>query len=401
MKKLLLSVVILICAANILEAVEEKKDFSIDVSGFIRADVIYDTRQSVTIRENSIMLYPKEKNIVVGEDLNDNPKMNMLVLHTRLRAGIKGPDALGAKTSGLIEGEFFGAANDDANGFRLRHAFLKLDWGKTNLMFGQYWNAMFITRVLPSYNFSSPFIPYGRRPQIRLEHLLGDFHLIGTASMYSDFSSIGPGPDGVPIRSTEFLSNAAFPAMDLTAYYDDKKFVIGAGVGAKAIKPKLSDKDVLNSYSFNGFARYDIDLLSLKAQAVYGQNLNDVIMIGGYARLLEDSLAYENMNIFSAWAEVTYGKEVMVALLVGYTQNQGTDEEVMTGDPSQIWAMGWNLQEVLRISPSIQYRIGKVRLIAEVDYNQAIYGTPDQNYEFTGRYNVENFRYNFVAYYYF
>jgi hypothetical protein len=402
MKKFLLLLMLVIPFTIQLQAEEkEKKEFGIDVSGFIRADVIYDTRQSVTIRENAIMLYPREKDMVDGKDINDNPKMNMLVLHTRIRAGITGPDALGAKTSGLIEGEFFGAANDDANGFRLRHAFIKLDWGNTNLMFGQYWNPMFITRVLPSYNFDSPFIPYGRRPQIRLEQIVSNFHLIGTVSMFSDFSSIGPGPEGKPIRSTEFMANAAVPAVNFTAYYDQKDFVLGAGVDYKTIRPVLANENTLTSLSFTGFARYDIDDLSVKAQAVYGQNLNDVIMIGGYARQIEDNTKYENMNIFSAWTEFVYGKDIKVALLLGYTQNMGTDKDVLTNDPSQIWAMGWNVNEVLRISPSIQYRVGKVRLIAEVDYNQAIYGTPNEMYEFNNRYNVENLRYNFVAYYYF
>ncbi|MCB0316360.1 MAG: hypothetical protein KDH84_24420, partial [Calditrichaeota bacterium] len=85
------------------------------------------------------------------------------------------PDAFGAKASGVIEGAFFGHTNDDINGFRLRHAFVKLAWEKTALYFGQYWHPMFVTAVFPgvvSFNTGVPFQPFSRNPQFRLEQTM-------------------------------------------------------------------------------------------------------------------------------------------------------------------------------------------------------------------------------------
>lgn len=95
----------------------------------------------------------------------------MLAVQSRLTGKITGPDFLGAKTSGMMEGEFFGTTDGDINGFRLRHAMMKASWSKADLLLGQYWHPMFVTDCYPGvYNFNTgvPFQPFNRSPQIRL-----------------------------------------------------------------------------------------------------------------------------------------------------------------------------------------------------------------------------------------
>ena len=95
----------------------------------------------------------------------------MLSVQTRLVGKITGPDAFGAKTSGYIEAEFFGTSDADVNGFRLRHAYVKLNWTTTELLIGQFWHPMFITESFPevvSFNTGAPFQPFNRSPQIRV-----------------------------------------------------------------------------------------------------------------------------------------------------------------------------------------------------------------------------------------
>ena len=128
-----------------------------------------------------------------------------------------GPDALGAKTSGLIEGEFFGTADGDTNGFRLRHAIIKLNWKGTELMVGQFWHAMFITDCFPdvvSFNTGAPFQPFARAPQIRLTRAFGRLSIIATALSQRDFASSGP--EGT---SSVYIRNAAMPEFNLKAQY--------------------------------------------------------------------------------------------------------------------------------------------------------------------------------------
>ena len=125
--------------AIILPALSFAQDtkFGIKFSGFVKTDIYWDTRQTVSVREGQFMLYPaNEKLDADGNDINAKANFNMLSIQTRLRGTITGPDALGAKTSGVIEGAFFGNINTDINGFRLRHAFVKLDWGKITNHFG-------------------------------------------------------------------------------------------------------------------------------------------------------------------------------------------------------------------------------------------------------------------------
>lgn len=112
--------------------------FGIDFSGFVKTDIIHDSRQTVSIREGHFLLYPAQEELDInGKDINAVSNFNILSIQTRLHGKITGPDAFGAKTSGAIEGEFFGHSDGDINGFRLRHAFVKLNWTNTQLLVGQ------------------------------------------------------------------------------------------------------------------------------------------------------------------------------------------------------------------------------------------------------------------------
>jgi hypothetical protein len=104
-----------------LGAQEDKNKWGIKFGGFVKNDLIYDTRQTVNAREGHFLLYPANENLdIEGTDINGQPNFNMLAIQTRLKGTITAPDALGAKMSGAIEGAFFGHSNADVNGFRLR-----------------------------------------------------------------------------------------------------------------------------------------------------------------------------------------------------------------------------------------------------------------------------------------
>ncbi|MCD4696911.1 MAG: hypothetical protein K8S16_11805, partial [Bacteroidales bacterium] len=158
MKKIL---IILTAILPFLGNAQDDKKFGIKFSGFVKSDIFYDSRQTVDIREGHFLLYPKNEYLDEnGKDINAVSKFNILAIQTRLKGVITGPDAFGAKTSGLIEGAFFGNIGTDINGFRLRHAFVKLSWEKTELLVGQFWHPMFVTSCFPgtvSFNTGVPF----------------------------------------------------------------------------------------------------------------------------------------------------------------------------------------------------------------------------------------------------
>jgi hypothetical protein len=351
----------------------------ITFSGFVRTDGLFDSRQSEVLREGGIMLYPKAPDMdAKGNDVNDAPVLGMIVLHTRLAGSITGPDALGAKSSAYMEGEFFGVSDADANGFRVRHAYVTLDWGSTKLLAGQYWHPMFVTTVIPAFNFAAPFIPYARNPQIRVTHTLGALSFIGTALAQSDFRSMGPDAAGKPTRSGSFLRNAAMPMFDLQCVYADNLLFAGVGADFKKLLPRLRDAGGASSSTIASTALTAFALLrglpvTVKVQGVLGQNMSDVTMLGGYAATLVDSLGYTNQNVVSVWTELATGKELMLCLFAGYTKQLGTDEDVHPA--AVVYGMAPLMDHVWRVAPSLHYTTGKMKFVAEAEYTGAIYGT--------------------------
>ncbi len=86
-------------------------------TGTTAREFFWDTRQVTTAREGHFLLWPSP--IVLdanGVDLNASPSFNFLAVQSRLSGKITGPDAFGAKTSGMIEGAFFGQSAGDING---------------------------------------------------------------------------------------------------------------------------------------------------------------------------------------------------------------------------------------------------------------------------------------------
>ena len=96
----------------VLMAQEEENSFGIKFSGFVKTDVFWDSRQTVAVREGHFLLWPSaEKLDPDNKDINAKSSFNILLIQTRLRGRISGPEAFGAKTSGLIEADFFGNEN--------------------------------------------------------------------------------------------------------------------------------------------------------------------------------------------------------------------------------------------------------------------------------------------------
>jgi hypothetical protein len=355
--------------------------YGIAFSGFVKTDLMFDSRQTDALREGHFLLYPAapdyDKN---GKDANERPTFNMLSIQTRLAGKITGPDALGAKTSGLIEGEFFGTSNADESGFRLRHAFVKLDWGSSALLIGQYWHPMFVTEVYPgvvSFNTGAPFQPFSRNPQVRFTHNVENLRLIAAAMSQRDFSS--DGPVGL---SSSYLRNSIVPNLHLQAQYAAGAHLFGAGIDYKVLTPRTKTaKNVkadatIGSMGVLGYAKVNIDPITVKAEAAYGENLSDLLLLGGYAVSSLDTVTgiegYSSLRSYSVWGEITTGKELEFGLFGGFSKNLGADRRLV----GPLYGRGTSINTLLRISPRVVYTVGSTRFCFEVEYSSAEYGTP-------------------------
>ena len=397
-------------------AQDEKKApaFALTLSGFVKTDIFYDSRQTVSLREGHFLLYPKgPAEGPDGVDANARGTFNILSIQTRVAGKVTGPDALGAKTSAYVEAEFFGTSDADLNGFRLRHGYLKLNWPHAELLVGQFWHPMFVTESYPdvvSFDTGAPFQPFNRSPQVRYTQTFGGLSLAATALAQRDFASTGP--EGT---SSVYLRNAALPEFNLKLQFaaknDARKTETVAGLGADLMKiaPRIvtalgyATDESLTGLAAMAFFKQKWPKWTWKAEAVWGQNLHHLTMLGGYAvRDVVDQVrldwAYTPIATLSLWTEVqTNGKTWQTGIFAGYSKNLGSPHEITGASFSR----GFNIDELYRLSPRLVYNVGRMRFAGEVELTAASYGSPDLFGKVLDARFVRNVRLLFAAYYFF
>ncbi len=368
-----------------LHAQQAKPAYGVTFSGFVKNDFFFDSRQTITAREGHLLLYPaNEKPDRAGEDINANPSFNFLAIQTRLAGNISGPDAFGAKTSGKIEGAFFGHTNSDINGFRLRHAFLKLNWEKTELLMGQSWHLMFNPECFPgtvSFNTGVPFHFFSRNPQIKLTHSLGPLKIAAALAAQRDFSSPG---------GSQSLRNSSMPEiMSRITYSVGQNFLAGIGVSYKQLVPRLHTDSLFRTNQkvsgmvAQGFFKIVTSPATIKFQGTYASNAFDGLMLGGFAVKtssnpdpVRDYHEYTTLNNLSFWGDIlTNGEKVQFGIFAGYSQNLGAEDEIK--DLSQIsrYSRGADIANLYRISPRVILNSNKTRFALEYERTGAAYGS--------------------------
>ena len=405
---------IMLLPSFVLVAQEEENSFGIKFSGFVKTDVFYDTRQTVSVREGHFLLWPAAESLDPdNNDINAVSNFNILSIQTRLLGKITGPDAFGAKTSGLIEADFFGNENpafSDVNGFRLRHAYVKLNWEKTELLIGQFWHPMFVTDCYPgviSFNTGAPFQPFSRNPQIKLTRKIGELKLILAAQSQRDFANrlVGSGT-----QTSSYLRNSGIPDMQLQVHYSaGPDFIAGMGGGYKIIVPQIKTsanyqtKEKTSALSALAFFKVRLNAVTIKAEGVYGQNACDFLLPGGFA--VKDTLDYTRnlveytpISAWAAWTDInTNGKTLQAGIFAGYAKNLGSKDNIN----GPVYGLGTDIAQVFRVSPRVMVNSGKFRIAAELEYTAAANGTRDIKAIPKNTVTVSNLRILLAAYYFF
>jgi len=385
MKKLTLLVVCLIKIPLLFAQQEQQKneDWGIKFNGFVNTCYWYDTRQVLDAREYMFLFYPlKEQYDVNGNDINAHGSFNMSAIAARLTGKINGPDAFGAKTSGVIEGDFTGTSNADINGFRLRHAYSKLKWKNTELLCGQYWHPMFVPEVFPniaSLNTGAPFQPFIRNPQVALTQYFNKFNISLAAITQRDNANLGPMG-----YSSVYLRNAIIPNFHLQLQYKNDNHVWGVAGDYKVLKPRIVTdslyitNETLPTYAVMAYWKYTKDDFVWRSKAIYGQNLTEHLLLGGYAVKSMDSLTlietYTPTNHLFLWGNITYGKKVQFSLYGGYAKNFGTTDENI----DKYYSRGSDIDYMYRVAPCISFVSNKVKISTELEYTSAAFGTPNK-----------------------
>lgn len=381
----LLSVILIFSSLQVYSQ-EKTSPYKLSVNGFVRADAIFDSRQIVEAREGFLLFYPKkpffDNN---GKDINAQPSFNQYAMISRVAVKATGPDVFGAKILGLIEADFTGASNSENNSLRLRHAYISLQWNKTRFLAGQYWHPMDVPEMIPnvlSLNTGAPFRSFSRQPQVRLDRVAENFNFVLAATAQRDY--VNTGPDG---NTSVYLRNSAIPNLVAQLHYKNKNWFAGIAADYKQLTPRLVTDSLyianekLNCYSYSGFISYKSSDFAIKAQYIYGQALNDHLMMGGFASSDINPVTrrrdYTPLVTHSWWlnASKSYGNW-QPSVFLGLTTNNGASEEIQ----GPVYARGEDIAYVYRLSPMLTYTLDRFSLMGELEYSVAAYGIPDAKY---------------------
>jgi len=419
-RTLIITVVIL---SSLAVYAQEESGFGIKFSGFVKSDFYFDTRQTIAAREGHFLLWPSpDYPDEYGNDINAKANFNFLAVQSRLKGTITGPDAFGAKTSGVIEGDFFAQANENINLLRLRHAFVKLNWTKLEVLAGQYWNPLFVTECFPgtvSFNTGTPLQSFARNPQLRITFNMGGIKLTAAALSQRDYASRGE----IGASST-YLRNSAIPDMHFQLQYrlknDDSStgFILGGGLAFKSIVPRLESKldttpeqvykikENVSGLTAVGFSKLSTRPVTIKIEARYGENISDLLAISGFAvkkitNTTTGERSYTPLKSMTFWGEIHTNGKIQFGLFAGLIKNMGT-KEAMSDPANEVFGLGTDISSLMRISPRVIFNSGKVRVALEMEYTQATYGDAfDEYYKPDETNTVANLRGLLAVYYFF
>ncbi|HCD53513.1 MAG TPA: hypothetical protein DEQ34_13780 [Balneolaceae bacterium] len=357
--------------------------------GFVSSESYFDSKEAVASREADVLLYPKRPVFDnLNNDQTDIRSFHMVSFNSRLQAKASDFEAFGATSSAVIEIDFLGTGENYVNMIRMRHAFVKLKWEKSTVLMGQYWHPMFITSSYPEvlgWGGAAPVNVLSRNPQVRFTY---DFNSRFSANIsalsHRDFTSNGP--DGY---SSKYIRNSGLPELNLQMQYSLPNVTGGFTIGTKSIKPCISTpsgnmlNETLQSWQSNVYVKLNTSLITAKVVGIYGQNLTNLLMIGGYAeRTVEpDMITYTNLLTSSYWTEIsTNGETVQAALFAGVSVNHGASEELALTDgtlTANIYGRGTDIASLYRVAPRITFKNGPLLWGFEFTWSAANYGTPD------------------------
>lgn len=370
-------------------ALAQNDEIKIKISGFVKADHWVDTRKNTDGVDGLFVYYPLAPEYDAnGADLNKVTTSNTSALSTRLRFNIAGPDILGAKANAIVEADFTGTT--EVALLRLRLANLNLTWKNSSLLIGQAWHPLTIPQFLPrilSLNTGAPFQSFNRNPQITYVYNIGSgFKVLGSINYQSCYESLGPNG-----KSSIYLRNAVIPNLDFQLSKSFGKSTFGVAYDFKMLRPnvyntvpdgktKYINENTVNSHSFLGYYNYTSEKLFVIAKQIFGQNLTEFLMQGGYGVSEVNPTTgiqqYTPSKGKSTLINFTYGTKYRFGGTFGYLSNDGFTKDIVN-NKDLVYGRALNLKEMVRIAPSFTYIYKNFMLGFEGELNRASWGTVD------------------------
>ena len=425
MKRILSAVLLALCVSA---GFAQDKAVKAEIYGFVRNYFTYDSRSCVQSNEGLFNMLPNDiKPGVNGEDLNAIPSVRFLSMTTRFGLNVTGPEIWGAKSTAKIESDFCGASSGTAFNLRIRQAYAKLAWEKSNVLVGQAWHPMSGDLMPEVFSLATgaPFNPFNRSPQVRYNYApLKGLSFTAAALYQYQYGSVGL--DGKTANT--YSRNALVPELFVGMTAKGKQVTGGWGVNASTIAPRVVAGDMrvderLTSYSAMAFGSLKVSDLSVRAKAMYGQNTSHMQQPTGYGVVeISDngSYTYESIQLGSAWITMMYGKKLRYGFFAGWLKNFGSagdafvdnqvvgkvdnkDVYMVTVDkktPNYAFVSRNNIDygknigmdQAFRFSPIVTYKVQNMQIGLEYEHTAAAYGTYQPNGTVTNTHWVANNR---------
>lgn len=365
----------------------QDKAVKAEIYGFVRNYFTYDSRSCVQSNEGLFNMLPYDINPGAnGEDLNAIPSVRFLSMTTRLGLNVSGPEIWGAKSTAKIESDFCGASSGTAFNLRIRQAYAKLAWEKSDLLVGQAWHPMSGDLMPEVFSLATgaPFNPFNRSPQVRYNYAPIKGLSFTAAALYQyQYGSVGL--DGK--TSNTYSRNALVPEFFVGMTTKGKHLTGGFGVNASTITPRVTAdvykdgekigamrvNERLTSYSAMVFGSLKVDYLTVRAKATYGQNTSHMQQPTGFGVVAVEDGAniYESMQLGSAWITMMYGKKLRYGFFAGWLKNYGSAGKDFT---SLVVRNNIGMDQAYRFSPVVTYKVQNMTIGLEYEHTATAYG---------------------------
>lgn len=369
--------------------------------GFIRNYFTYDSHESKGGTADLFYWTPVDSKLDEnGNDLNQISQFRFLSLTSRVGVDVSGYKIQGLEFGAKVEADFYAGLTGSTGTaqLRLRQAFLtmtKAGLGKDQdmksvLKVGQAWHPMAADMPdIYSLETGAPFGPFSRTPLVQEDFTFGNGVSLTAAAIWQ-MQYTSSGPDGA---SANYMKYGIAPELYLGVNYQHEGFLARVGVDFLSIKPRNFEGGVKTRERMNatmGFAylQYKKDLLAVKAKTTLGQAGEHFGLMSGYAEYHDAAGAskYAPLNSSASWLSVSYGKKLVGSIMVGYSQNLGTNKDVewtsiyynkalvATFTAADALVGKTLINKMFRIEPEVTYNIGKFSVGLEYMLTGAQYG---------------------------
>ncbi len=386
--RLLASFVALTLLSSGIFATEKPK---FKIYGFFRNFTAFDTRESHTAAEELFYIAPKDEHIVDGEDLNATPSFRSIAITSRLGLDLYDFQYGKTKITGRIEVDFNCKSGSTAI-FRLRQVYMDFAWehlekNSVSLRLGQAWHPMAVDMPFAiGLESGANFAAYTRTPQLMGNYRMGN-GLTFTVGVLGQMQYRSTGPYG---SSTDYARHSLVPEVYAGVTFKSKNgFMVKTGVDVLTIKPRWTDgtrkvDDMLTTVSPYAYVQYSDKLFKICAKSLFASAGEHLTMRSGYGVCgIDDdgSWEYTPMRSSASFLSVSYGSKWQAIGSFAYLKYFGTEKAILGDTEEQRDANYFcnnaeykNMSQMWRISPAVQYTIGRMEIALEYNLIGAEYG---------------------------